>query len=82
MQGACNGFISRLKYNKQCLHIVFRDLNQPSKMRLGDFNAFKHQERLNCTNKCTRDDFRGSKTLIKVNPMYLEVKVKETKFHC
>ena len=29
-----------------------------------------------------RDDFRGSKTLIKVRPMYLDVKVKETKLHC
>ena len=63
-------------------HIAFRGLNKPSKLPLRYFATLKQQERLNYTNKYTRDNFRGSKTLIKVNPMYLEVKVKETKFHC
>ena len=31
--------------------------------------------------KGTRDNFRGSKTLNKINQIYLEEKMKEVKFH-
>ena len=64
------------------LHIAFRGRNKPSKLQLRYFEALKHQERLNYTNTCRRDDFRGRETLIKGKAMYLDVKVKETKSHC
>ena len=35
---------------------------------------------LNDIRKGTRDDFRGSKTLNKVNPIFLEEKLEEAKF--
>ena len=33
-------------------------------------------------NKVTRDNFTGRKTLNKLEPMYLEFKLKEAKFNC
>ena len=37
--------------------------------------------RLNNIEKVRRDNFTGCKTLSKVDPMYLEVKLKEAKFN-
>ena len=37
--------------------------------------------RLNNIEKVRRDNFTGCKTLSKVEPMYLEVKLKEAKFN-
>ena len=55
-----------------------RDRNSQSKMRLSSLEVSKHQERLNDDKKGTTDDFRGSKKLSKVKPMYVEVNLKES----
>ena len=41
----------------------------------------KHQDEIKEVKKGTKEHFRGSKTLNKVRPMYLEVKLKEATFH-
>lgn len=63
-------------------HIAFRGLNKPSKLPLRYSEALKHQDRLNYRNEDTRDNFRGSKRLIKVRSICSDVKVEETKFQC
>ena len=40
----------------------------------------EHQERLNDIKKGPNDNFRDCKILSKVEPMYLEVKLKESMF--
>ena len=49
-------------------------------MLLRYLEVLKRQKRLNDIKKETRDDLRCCKTLYKVKPMYLEVKLKESMF--
>ena len=48
-------------------------------MRLRYLEVLKQQEMSNNINKGRRDNFRGCKTLRKVKPMYLEVKLEKAK---
>ena len=73
-------FISRLKCNKQYALTAFRAWDAQSKALLKYLEVLKYQERLNDIKKGRKDNFRGSKTLSKSKPMYLEVKLKEAKF--
>ena len=61
--------------------MIYFEIKMQQTMFTYRFQRLKHEERLNDINKRTRDDFRDSKTLIKVKPMYLEPKLKETKFY-
>ena len=67
-----------LKCNKQCARVAFRDQNVLSKGRLKRYDILKHPERLNDSKKDMRDDFKGCKKLRKIEPMYLEVNLRET----
>ena len=50
-------------------------------MQVRYLGVLKDQENLKKFKKGTRDHFRGSKTLSKLKPMYLEVKMKGATFH-
>ena len=61
--------------------IAFRGSNAASTVALRYLKVLEHKKKLNDINNDRRDNFEGWKTLRKVKPMYLEVKLREDKFN-
>ena len=61
--------------------IAFRGSNAASTVSLRYLKVLEHKKNLNDINNDRRDNFEGWKTLRKVKPMYLEVKLREDKFN-
>ena len=74
----------RINCSKQCTRDLLRGWNASSELLLIHLEGLKHRERydwwfwrLNDIEKVMRDNFTRSKTLIKVETMYLELKLIE-----